>query len=150
MDRAGFMLKRRYVPDAGGLVALCEGNYRRLNALVAVRDLALQQSRTLLLSSQGQSLGQVLLEVTARGRYTDTLSLQSSHGQGPWLSEPEFVVQVHHDARTAEVVQFNDHQRLQASHVYPNRHMYLPDEKHQVNSFFADWLRFCSRHRQRG
>ena len=54
-------------------------------------------------------------------------------------------VRVYHDARVAEVIDYQGHYRIKAKYDYPNPKMYYPDEKRQVNHLLAEWLHsFCS------
>ena len=54
-------------------------------------------------------------------------------------------VRLCHDARVAEVTEFDRHRRLQARYAYPNPAMLQPDEKLQVNRLLGEWLQHCLR-----
>ena len=36
--------------------------------------------------------------------------------------------------------------RFKARYDYPNKKLHQRDEKHQINQFLADWLRYCLAH----
>ncbi|RMF19874.1 MAG: DUF1249 domain-containing protein [Gammaproteobacteria bacterium] len=124
--------------------ALCEGNYHKLHRLI--RDWDRCHARRVTLSDHGQGLGQVELAVTEVCRYTNTVVARQIRSAGRWLNNPEMVVRVYHDARSAEVVSVAGHGRLHGYRTWPNPAMHLPDEKVQMNRFLADWLSFCLQH----
>ena len=54
-------------------------------------------------------------------------------------------IRIYHDARVAEVIDYQGHYKIKAKYEYPNHHMYHPDEKRQVNHLLVEWLHlFCS------
>ncbi|EBB4503635.1 TPA: ADP-ribose diphosphatase [Salmonella enterica subsp. enterica serovar Typhi] len=46
----------------------------------------------------------------------------------------------------AEVCSSQQIFRFKARYDYPNKKLHQRDEKHQINQFLADWLRFCLAH----
>ncbi|WP_369601104.1 DUF1249 domain-containing protein [Hahella sp. SMD15-11] len=134
----------RYVPDLALMDALCEGNYHKLSRLI--RDWDHCHEREIELVHRGQPLGRVALEVTEVCRYTNTVVARQTRATGPWLNNPDMVIRVYHDARSAEVVRVAGHGRLHGHRYYPNEAMHLPDEKAQMNRFLSDWLGFCLQH----
>ena len=56
------------------------------------------------------------------------------------------VVRLYHDAQVAEVCASQQISRFKASYDYPNKKLHQRDEKHQINQFLADWLRYCLAH----
>jgi uncharacterized protein YqiB (DUF1249 family) len=54
-------------------------------------------------------------------------------------------IRIYHDARVAEVIDYQGHYKIKAKYDYPNHRMYHPDEKRQVNHLLVEWLHlFCS------
>lgn len=49
-------------------------------------------------------------------------------------------IRIYHDARVAEVIDYQGHYRIKAKYDYPNPNMYYPNEKRQVNQLLAEWL----------
>ena len=54
-------------------------------------------------------------------------------------------VRLYHDAMVAEVCSSQQIFRFKARYDYPNKKLHQRDEKHQINQFLADWLRFVWR-----
>ena len=87
----------------------------------------------------------VSFEVTYRSRYTTVLTLDlPSSVRG--LGGMRIKIRAYHDARTAEVIEFQGQRRLKAVYDYPNEQMHQPDEKVQVNRFLSEFLNACLRH----
>ncbi|MCZ6710736.1 MAG: DUF1249 domain-containing protein, partial [Gammaproteobacteria bacterium] len=59
---------------------------------------------------------------------------------------PALKVRLYHDARSAEVVEYQREGHFRAVYDYPNRDMRLPDEKAQVNRFLGEFLSMCLTH----
>lgn len=55
-------------------------------------------------------------------------------------------VRLYHDAMVAEVCSTQQIYRFKARYDYPNKKLHQRDEKHQINQFLADWLRYCLAH----
>ena len=66
--------------------------------------------------------------------------------KAPWSTRPALSVRLYHDARSAEVVEYQRDGYFRAVYDYPNRHMRLPDEKAQVNRFLGEFLSMCLVH----
>ena len=63
-----------------------------------------------------------------------------------FLKPPRMEIRIYHDVRMAEVISFANNHRFNGVYTYPNPQMRQPDEKHQINTFFADWLQHCLEH----
>ena len=59
---------------------------------------------------------------------------------------PRLTVRLYHDARSAEVVEYQRARHFNAVYDYPNRDMRQPDEKAQVNRFLGEFLSVCLKH----
>lgn len=87
----------------------------------------------------------VTFEVTHRSRYTTVLALDLP-ARVRSIGGMRIKIRVYHDARTAEVIEFQGQRRFQAVYDYPNPEMRQPDEKVQVNRFLSEFLNACLRH----
>ena len=84
------------------------------------------------------------VEILEQHQYTTLLSLiQQPTRHSVWVPELHMKIRIYHDARCAEVISYQHCGRFRASYPYPNRDMYQPLEKRQVNLFFHDWLHHC-------
>ena len=82
-----------------------------------------------------------ILEVT---KYTTTFSFIINYaGQQKWLPQIFITVRCYHDARVAEVVNFQHHKQFDARYSYPNPNMYQRNEKQQINRFLGEWMSYC-------
>lgn len=142
------MNRRAYVTDLKTLQGECTANYVRLVRLLG--DVEAGERRELELISHGRSLGFLCLEVQERAPYTtivwvsqpssldsDALHEGTMHGA---LSSPRMRVHLYHDARMAEVTDFQRQRHFDGRYRYPNVHMHQPDEKLQLNRFLGEWL----------
>ncbi len=156
----------RYRVDLGAHMGECDDNYERLVRLLpdlAVRD---QWTLSMLLASTGATSGNaagnaaggsaagatkaggqgglpVYLTVLERCPYTTTLRCSQPIGGSMAFIEPSLTVRMYHDARTAEVTEYQNEARFSAVYAYPNTRMRLPDEKVQINRLLGDLLMLC-------
>lgn len=131
-------------------MAECDANYLRLMKLAP--DLALevegsdQRSLTLALAEQDVTVRFQLIE---RCPYTSLVEL--TQGAVPLsltfpLPQPRIVIRLYHDARSAEVVEYQNARRFSAVYAYPNTEMRHRDEKVQINRFLGEYLSVCLSH----
>lgn len=147
------MNRRAYVTDLKTLQGECSANYLRLVRLLG--DTEAGESREFELISHGRSLGFLCLEVQERAPYTTIVrvsqpsALEHSCLEGASLdgsaleqvlSSPRMRVHLYHDARMAEVTDFQRQRHFDGRYRYPNAHMRQPDEKLQLNRFLGEWL----------
>lgn len=146
---------RRYNIDLGRHLTVCDGNYLRLTKLMPnlgrhAEDAGFAGDRRAFRVIVGAASPSVCIEVVDCSRYTTVLALsQSAGGRGiADLRMPELrmKVRLYHDARCAEVVEFQGKRSFESAYVYPNPQMRQPDEKAQVNRFLAEFLNACLRH----
>ena len=136
------MRRRPYNIDLRAHLEQCDDNYRRLVRLMP--DLKRTDRRYFRIFPRTAALT-VAFEVIHRSRYTTVLSLilpASVRGFGEMCIK----VRVYHDARTAEVIEFQGQRRFDAVYEYPNPKMRQPDEKAQVNRFLSEFLNACLAH----
>lgn len=126
-------------------MAVCDANYIRLLQLLP--ELGLNSRREIIVGSPSPQPGLItLIEVTEQFRYTATVRIsQLSVPDWQDYQAPEMLVRVYHDARTAEVVSYQQHRYFRAMYPLPNRQMYQADEKEQLNFFLAEWLGVCQK-----
>jgi uncharacterized protein YqiB (DUF1249 family) len=142
-------LNRRYVPDLKKMAAACEGNYIRLNKLLPEFELGYEKS--FLISGDSTinnptHQARISLKVIESFTYTSTVEV-IQHGLCPeWIQPPSMAVRLYHDARSAEVISYQNQKRIQGKYQYPNPQMRMPDEKCQLNQFLAEWLTHCLKH----
>jgi uncharacterized protein len=140
-DFSRLTLKERYKVDFPAQMAECEVNYHRLMKLIG--DYSEDNYRFLIQRGQHQWLQ--LLSILERSPYTTTLSwrqLPLFH-TSLWLSSPKLTIRLYQDAQLAEVLAWEGHRRLRPRYEYPNKAMYLADEKRQLNRFLSEWLDLC-------
>ncbi len=139
------MIRARYKVDLVAHLAECDANYVRIMMLMPDLDRVNEHEFCV-----GNYCVPVRLSVLERFPYTTTVRLlQLSHeltAEEFTLAPPSITVRLYHDARTAEVIEYQNHRRWQAVYAYPNREMHLPNEKAQVNAFLSEYLSHCLRH----
>lgn len=142
------MKRRRYNIDLGAHIAECEANYARLMRLLP--DLPDTDRRTFSVRL-GESEPQVRFEVAQRCPYTTVVRIvQDPHpacDEGvPGLAETRLAIRIYHDAKAAEVIEYQNERGFHAVYEYPNARMRHPDEKAQVNRFLGEFLGVCLEH----
>lgn len=157
MSKAPQAEKKPFRMDLNSHMALCEINYwRLLKLLPRMRE---NQPYTIALPDTGKPpFRRLRLSILERSPYTTLVELaqldaslapapRGRQGDGDsasrWGLEPSLKVRVYHDARMAEVVGFQQENFFRARYPYPNRKMYQPDEKQQLNLLLGEWLSYC-------
>lgn len=125
---------------ARNLTALQESNYMKLLRVVPF-IFYFDRPSTHHINHTAYSMELTVLEVT---RYTTSISLTTRHhAQQNWLTPLAMVVRCYHDARVAEVINFQHHCRFKSKYDYPNAKMYQKNEKLLINRFLGEWLDHC-------
>ena len=136
--------QKGYSIDLSAHMAECEANYVRLMRLM---PMLVDGDRSAFAITLGDSEPQVILRIVERHKYTTVIELSQSNGRGSDdagnIPETRLEVRVYHDAKSAEVITFQDQRRFRAVYGYPNQQMRHPDEKVQVNRFLGEFLRMC-------
>ena len=150
------MREKRYSLDLGRHLSVCDGNYLRLTKLMPclgrhAKDAGSVGERRTFRVVVGAAAPTVTIEVLECGPYTTLLRLSQgptdgTTANGRLTAMLGLKVRLYHDARSAEVVEFQGERRFESAYVYPNREMRQPDEKAQLNRFLADFLNACLRH----
>lgn len=137
-------MKNKFIPDLSKQQALCEANYARIMKLMP--DIHQDDEREFQVSLAGQE-STVHLKVEERFTFTTTVIVRLSMSRrSEWLEAPQLQVRLYHDARLAEVICPQTRYQLKGKYPYPNKLMYQPDEKMQLNDYLAQWLSFCLNH----
>ncbi len=134
-----------YTPNLRKLIGDCEVNYHRfMRLLPEIDDI---EHWLFALEGVKSELKQVSIRVVERSKYTVTLAVDQESLLDNWIPKPLITVRLYHDAQMAEVLSFQKNRYLQQAYPYPNKNMFYPDEKAQLNSFLGEWLEFCLRAR---
>ena len=124
------------------LTAVQESNYMKLLRVVPFIHSA-ENSTKHSISHSSYSFELTILDVTP---YTTIISVSTRHYyHHSWLPQLQMTVRCYHDARVAEVINFQHHTRFKAKYDYPNNKMYQKNEKQQINRFLGEWLNHCLR-----
>jgi uncharacterized protein YqiB (DUF1249 family) len=141
--------KKAYQVDLCALMAICETNYWRLRKLLLPEFPGFKSGDVFVFSlpSPGRPDERRLrLQITERSPYTTTLELNeiiSDRRISRWGLSPQLTVRIYHDAKTAEVISFQQQKNFFGRYEYPNAQMRQQDEKFQLNSLLAEWLHHC-------
>ena len=122
-------------PTVGGLMDLCEENYRVMLRLApALREL---RGRHRSRPREGLDLHLVVIEQT---RYSSLVHLTYYFGRGGHHApEPDAVLRVYHDARQAEVL----HLRQSLFTLCQGFRSPALEQKWRLNLFLSKWLGYC-------
>ena len=71
---------------------------------------------------------------------------RSDNERQPRRGPPRITVRLYHDARAAEVVEFQNERHFKPVYNYPNGEMRQRDEKVQLNRFLSEYLSTCLAH----
>ncbi len=123
-------------------MAECDANYLRLKKLFpSLRDV---ETNSFGVDINGNVL-EIKLEVVERSPYTSLVRL-TQLPVAPWTRKPSITIRMYHDARCAEVVEYQGKRHFRAVYDYPNEDMRQPDEKAQINRFLGEYLSLCLSH----
>ncbi|EEP92175.1 DUF1249 family protein [Yersinia kristensenii] len=133
-------MSKRYTPDFPEMMRICETNFAQLRRLIPRVD---EVGESVAYQVNGASYQLTIIEST---RYTSVVEIVQTAPVISHWSLPSMVVRLYHDAQVAEVCASQQISRFKASYDYPNKKLHQRDEKHQINQFLADWLRYCLAH----
>jgi|TARA_R110002072_G_scaffold4261_1_gene30157 uncharacterized protein YqiB (DUF1249 family) len=89
--------------------------------------------------------GTVRMNLIERTPYTDLVGLQQSGVASILPNLSLCKIRMYHDARMAEVVEWEGQRGLKGRYEYPNEAMHQEDEKWQRNKFLGELLSYCLR-----
>ncbi|WP_404341015.1 DUF1249 domain-containing protein [Pseudoalteromonas mariniglutinosa] len=129
--------KNRYIQSLPKYLTLCEHNYVRALKLLPNERLPEQVRKVQLGSST------FMIKIDSVAKYTMDISIIQQSGNVKQLKPLYLTVRLYHDAKVAEIIHHDYHQRIKPSYGYPNPKMHHKDEKYQLNAFLYDWLVAC-------
>ena len=133
-----------YSVDLPRHMAECDANYYRLLRLFP----ALRHTREPVQFGVPPLDATVHISVLEQGPYTTLVQIDTATVR-PWLhwaAAPRLSVRAYHDAKSAEVVAYQNRDRFHGKYDYPNTHMRQRDEKVQINRFLSEFLTLCLEH----
>ncbi|WP_029684266.1 DUF1249 family protein [Tatumella saanichensis] len=130
-------MTQRYTPDFPEMMRLNETNYAQLRRLLP-RD-----EREGEMTSYQINGARYRLTIEESTRYTTRVNISQVAPAVSYWSLPAMSVRLYHDARVAEVCSTQQIFRFKGRYDYPNKKLHQRDEKHQINQFLAEWLRYC-------
>ncbi len=133
-------MTQRYTPDFPEMMRLNETNYAQLRRLLPREE---QEGASRFYQVNGARYRLTIEEST---RYTTVVNISQIAPAVSYWSLPAMSVRLYHDARVAEVCSTQQIYRFKARYDYPNKKLHQRDEKHQINQFLAEWLRYCLLH----
>lgn len=139
------MRSRRYSVNLPAHMAECDANYLRVRKLYPA--LADEDAREFAVPV-GEQRWRLRFDVCERSPYTTLIKLTQPDAAlaEPWLPAPQITIRLYHDAKCAEVVEFQRARGFRAVYRYPNPGMHQPDEKAQVNRLLSELLALCLEH----
>lgn len=147
-------VKRPYSVDLSAQMAVCDANFIRILQLLpsmeygAKRDISFNNQLSVNVPPK-DSLS-TSIEVIESFKYTSTIRIANLPNQslamaGSYYRFPEMLIRMYHDAKTAEVISYQQARYFKAKYPLPNKSMYQADEKEQINFFLSEWLSFCQK-----
>jgi uncharacterized protein len=127
----------RYIQNLPQYLTLCEHNYLRLLKLLPA-ERGVNEVRKVKLGNS-----EFALTIDGNAKYTLDVSIQQLTGMVKSITPLYLTVRLYNDAKVAEIVHHDYHQRIKPSYGYPNPKMHQKDEKYQLNAFLYDWLVAC-------
>lgn len=149
LTHAAAKRKKAYQVDLCALMAVCETNYWRLRKLLLPEFPKFTNGDVFVYSLPSPGCGEerlLRLKILERSPYTTTLELTevlSDTQLSRWGLSPQLTARIYHDAKTAEVLVFQQQKNFFGRYEYPNAQMRQQDEKFQLNSLLAEWLNHC-------
>jgi uncharacterized protein YqiB (DUF1249 family) len=147
-------VKRPYSIDLSAQMAVCDANFIRILQLLPSLEFGAKReisfNNQLNLKSQLNDSLATTVEVIESFKYTSTirivnLSNLSISKTSSYYQSPEMLIRMYHDAKTAEVISYQQARYFKAKYPLPNKSMHQADEKEQINYFLSEWLSFCQK-----
>jgi uncharacterized protein YqiB (DUF1249 family) len=127
-------------------MAECDANYLRLAKLIPELDARDERRLTVHLGNRDVNVGIRVLERSPYTTHIELTQLPVLDGLAFDLPAPRMIVRLYHDARSAEVVEYQNERHFKSRYSYPNGEMRQRDEKAQVNRFLSEFLAACLEH----
>ncbi len=147
-------VKRPYSIDLSAQMAVCDANFIRILQLLPSMEFGVRRdisfNNSLNLNVQTNDSLTTSIEVIESFKYTSTIRIanlpnQSATKADSYYQAPEMLIRMYHDAKTAEVISYQQARYFKAKYALPNKSMYQADEKEQINFFLSEWLSFCQK-----
>jgi uncharacterized protein len=147
-------VKRPYSIDLSAQMAVCDANFIRILQLLPSIEFGIKRdisfNNQLSLNSKHNDSLTTTLEVIESFKYTSTIRIanvsdQSAANASSYYQAPEMLIRMYHDAKTAEVISYQQARYFKSKYPLPNKSMYQADEKEQINFFLSEWLSFCQK-----
>ncbi len=146
-------VKQSYSIDLSAQMAVCDANFIRILQLLPNLDLGNRREINFYqaLSLSNPSCWATVLEVVESFKYTSTIRISHIDANNVektsdlFFQPPEMLIRIYHDAKTAEVVSYQQARFFKAKYPLLNKNMYQADEKEQINFFLGEWLSFCQK-----
>jgi len=123
----------------GKVIELYERNYKRLLLMIPALD---RIEAEVDLTVDG--MGGLVFCVLEHCKYTSIVELSNNDkNDARFGTSMTMRLRVYYDAQVAEVISYQGCGRLRSRYNYPNKTMFMPREKLQVNQFLAEWLEHC-------
>tara|TARA_A100001037_G_scaffold155565_1_gene140233 strand:- start:2074 stop:2562 length:489 start_codon:yes stop_codon:yes gene_type:complete len=135
-------LRRSYKVDLASYIEVCDGNYYRFMELFP--GIA-HEKRAKVVVTIGGRQSEVSIEILEQSPYTSLVSMSCLPDEIWQLTKP-LIVRLYHDARSAEVVEYQKNGYFRAKYEQTNSEGRLPDEKGQMNRFLSEILIFCAKY----
>ena len=138
-------MKRRYVPDLVADMAECDANYIRLRQLFP--DMHAEDDIRFGIQTRTEEGALVQIAITERCPFTTMVQVTvEAEADEPLIRWPSLSLRVYHDVCSAEVVEFERHRNFLYRYPTPNKDMFQPDEKSQINKYLGELLTYCIEH----
>ncbi len=129
-------------------MAECDANYMRLVTLFRNWQ---KHDQCRFQLGDDRAATDVTLEVIERNPYTTLwriVQTPSAETRAPlaafhWHPKPTMTIRLYHDAKSAEVVEYQNMRHFRPVYEYPNAKMHQPDEKFQLNRLLSEFLSLC-------
>ena len=135
--------RRGYTIDLPAHMAECDANYLRIEKLF---PRLLEDDAVVFAVPIGKGRIEIKIEVLERSPYTTFLELTQADPDLVEYARPRLKVRMYHDAKSAEVIEYQNQRRFLAVYPYPNNGMRQRDEKAQINRFLGEFLSTCLAH----
>ena len=138
-------MTNKYIPDLISDMAECDANYLRLHCLFP--NMESEDCTVFGVKGRMENGAIVTIRIMERCPYTTMLAVKvESDEDRPFIRWPSLSLRMYHDVKSAEVVEFERHRNFRYRYPTPNRQMFMPDEKSQINRFLGELLTFCIAH----
>lgn len=143
-------LKRPYTIDLSAQMAVCDANYIKILQILPGYGMGVRReicfTPQFSFRTKPDAYPSTVIEVIERFKYTSTVRISHSvPASAIPFKAPEMLIRMYHDAKTSEVISYQQVRYIKARYELPNTNMYQADEKEQINFLLSEWLSYCQR-----